>query len=453
MTDQPDPPRPSLAEVAARLEAQAEAGSSNPAGDQQPLPPAAKSPEPPGHAGAAAEAGETPRATRRRSGAILGGVCSGLAGHLRLPVLVLRIAFVVLGAFELVGGFIYAALWLLLPLARDERAPGLDAASRTGMRAETREVGIDIGSVLALALLGLGLTWLFRSTGISWTGAGYWPLLVGSSGVALIWRQADDATLRPGRRRSLIRLLELAFGGCLVLAAVVLGVTQVLGIAQWRSVVWVSMVAVVGVLGVSLPWAFRTRTALTEAREQELLANARADVAAHLHDSVLQSLALIQRQADDPKAVATIARRQERELRSWLYGEAETEAGNLRATLTAAIAEVEDEHAVPVDVVVVGDAEMTPQLDALVRAAREAVLNATKHSGADRIDVYAEVTPHLAEVFIRDRGVGFEVDTIGEDRMGIRRSIMDRMIRNGGTARVRSVPGDGTEVRLEMELE
>ncbi len=394
-----------------------------------------------------------PRATRRRAGAVLGGVCSGLASHLQLPLIVVRAAFVLLWSFDLVGGFVYAALWLLLPLARDERAPGLEAASRTGMRTQPRDDGADAGSLLALLLLGVGLTWLLRSTGISWSGSGYWPLLIGGSGVALIWRQVDHVAPVPHRHQRLLGLVQLGLGGALVLAAVVLGVTQVLGIAQWRTVVWVSAVALAGVAGVTLPWVFRTRTALTEAREQELLANARADVAAHLHDSVLQSLALIQRQAGDPRAVARIARRQERELRSWLYGDEEAEVGSLRAVLTQTLSEVEDELGVPVDVVVVGDVELTAQLDALVRAAREAVLNAAKHSGADRVDVYAEVTPRLAEVYVRDRGQGFDMELVGGDRMGIRGSIMDRMARNGGTARVRSSPGAGTEVRLEMELE
>jgi signal transduction histidine kinase len=172
-------------------------------------------------------------------------------------------------------------------------------------------------------------------------------------------------------------------------------------------------------------------------------------MAAHLHDSVLQTLALIQRQADDPKAVQQLARRQERELRTWLYGEEAAEA-TLKAALTAAAAEVEDERAIPVDVVVVGDCDASEPVQALVRAAREAMVNAAKHSGADKIDVYAEVLDGTIEVFVRDRGQGFDLDDIAEDRMGVKGSIIDRMARHGGTAVVRSTPGEGTEVRLEM---
>jgi signal transduction histidine kinase len=167
-----------------------------------------------------------------------------------------------------------------------------------------------------------------------------------------------------------------------------------------------------------------------------------------LHDSVLQTLAMIQRQADDPKAVQQLARRQERELRNWLYGDELPEA-TLKAALTAAAAEVEDERGVPVELVMVGDCDTSEEIQALVRAAREAMVNAAKHSGAEKIDVYAEIDEESVEVFVRDRGHGFDVDAVAEDRMGVKGSIIDRMARHGGSATIRSA-GDGTEVRLEI---
>jgi signal transduction histidine kinase len=197
------------------------------------------------------------------------------------------------------------------------------------------------------------------------------------------------------------------------------------------------------------PWLHRSRSALNEARADKVRADARADMAAHLHDSVLQTLALIQRQSDDPKAVQQLARRQERELRTWLYGE-ELPESTLKAALTAAAAEIEDERGIPVELVMVGDCETSDPVQALVRAAREAMVNAAKHSGADQIDVYAEITDDLVEVFIRDRGHGFDLDDVPEDRMGVKGSIINRMSRHGGTAKVRSTPGEGTEVRLEI---
>jgi signal transduction histidine kinase len=207
--------------------------------------------------------------------------------------------------------------------------------------------------------------------------------------------------------------------------------------------------ALAGLAIVVAPWLYRSRSALNEARSAKVRADARADMAAHLHDSVLQTLALIQRQSDDPKAVQQLARRQERELRTWLYGD-ELSVLTLKAALTAAAAEVEDERGIPVELIVVGDCETSDSVQALVRAAREAMVNAAKHSEADKIDVYAEVDEDKVEVFVRDRGKGFDPDLVSEDRMGVRGSIIDRMARHGGTAEIRSTPGNGAEVRLEI---
>ena len=174
-------------------------------------------------------------------------------------------------------------------------------------------------------------------------------------------------------------------------------------------------------LGIVLaPWLHRSRTALNQARAEKVRADARADMAAHLHDSVLQTLALIQRQADDPKAVQQLARRQERELRTWLYGE-EPQTETLKVALTAAAAEVEDERGVPVELVMVGDCDTSDPVQALVRAAREAMVNAAKHSGADKIDVYAEVDEERIEVFVRDRGQGFDARRRGRGPDGRQR--------------------------------
>ena len=210
-----------------------------------------------------------------------------------------------------------------------------------------------------------------------------------------------------------------------------------------------TVLVLAGLAVVLAPWLYRSRTALSEARAEKVVADARADMAAHLHDSVLQTLALIQRQADDPKAVQQLARRQERELRGWLYGEQHADK-TLKAALTTAAAEVEDERGVPIEVVVVGDCEVTESLVALVRAAREALVNAAKHSGAGKIDVYAEVDENTVEVFVRDRGAGFDLDGVDDDRLGVKHSIIDRMSRHGGSARIRTAPGEGTEVRLEI---
>ncbi|MGH8861250.1 MAG: sensor histidine kinase, partial [Jatrophihabitantaceae bacterium] len=181
-------------------------------------------------------------------------------------------------------------------------------------------------------------------------------------------------------------------------------------------------------------------------REQE-----RAEVAAHLHDSVLQTLALIQRNADSPREVARLARGQERELRTLLYAD-RTATGHLADELRRNAAEIEDGYAVAVDVVVVGDIALTDDLAALVAAARESLVNAAKHSKSTTIALYAEVEPDGVHAFVKDRGVGFDPEDVADDRQGLRGSIVARMERHGGTAEIVSHPGEGTEVRLGMGL-
>ena len=205
----------------------------------------------------------------------------------------------------------------------------------------------------------------------------------------------------------------------------------------------------------ALPWLHSYYRTLEEARNAKIVADTRADMAAHLHDSVLQTLALIQLQADEPKTVARLARRQERELRTWLYGD-QTRATTLKSALEEAAGAVEDEWSVSVSVVCVSDTEISDDLDAMVLAAREAMTNAAKHSGASNIDVYAEVQDiddaKLVQIFIRDRGSGFDLDSIADDRQGVRNSIIARMARHGGSAAIKSAPAEGTEIRLEMKI-
>ena len=423
-------PRPSLAEIAEQL-------------DQQAAVTAAPAP---------IEAVTPLKATRVASGAWLGGVCTGLAAHLGWPVLLIRAIVVALAGVALVGAVVYAVLWLAMPIDRSPSAPGIDAATRTGMRTQTSVRSADIGERLALLLLGVGVALLVQFLVPSWQSVPFWPMVLFAVGVALVWRQADSLMPRLGRRRRMQAVVQALLGIALIAGGIVLTVARGFGIQQLTTPQWIGVILFVVLLAVAAPWAFRTRTALTVAREQELLANARADVASHLHDSVLQTLALIQRQADDPKAVAALARKQERELRQWLYG-ASHESDTLKSALETAAAEVEDDRGVTVDLVVVGDHEMDVRMDALVRASREAMLNAAKHSGADRVDVYAEILEDVAEVYVRDRGQGFEVSSVSDDRMGVRGSIVDRMARHDGTARIRSAPGEGTEVWLRMELE
>jgi signal transduction histidine kinase len=214
----------------------------------------------------------------------------------------------------------------------------------------------------------------------------------------------------------------------------------------------VVLAAVVVALAVGLilaPLWWRLGHSLAAERAERIRSQERAEVAAHLHDSVLQTLALVQRRADDPREVAALARRQERELRAWLLNRpAEAAEASLAAALDAAAAEVEDAHGGTVEVVTVGDAPLDAPAEAVVAAAREAIVNAAKYAGA--ADVFAEVTEDRIEVFVRDRGPGFDLDSVPEERRGVRDSIVGRMERAGGRAVVRSGDGAGTEVELSV---
>ena len=403
-----------------------------------------------------------PRSSRPLNAAWLGGVCAGLADHLRWSPLVLRVLFVGLAATGLVGVVLYLVLWLVMPRSTAEaQAPGIEAATRTGMRQVAAGLRpVDYGVAGALGLLGIGLLWIVQTSPWAVDPLLLTAGLLASGGLGLIWWQADQASTREVRRAGLRRWLAplvvhrstiaaIALGLVAIGTAIGLAVMQQQHLGEVGRLLLVLGLAVAGIGLAALPWVLRVRQALAQAREDKLLADARADMAAHLHDSVLQTLALIQRQAGDPKAVTALARRQERELRQWLYGESLGSA-TLSEALSGEIIDVEDRHGVDLELVTVGDCELTPEVTALVRAAREAMVNAAKHSGADRIDVYAEVDPDLVSVYVRDRGRGFDLADVEDDRMGVRGSIVERVKRAGGRAIIRTAPGEGTEVRLEL---
>lgn len=407
---------------------------------------------------------EEPRSTRPLTAAWVGGVCAGLADHLGWSALLLRVVFVVLLAFGLAGAWLYLALWLVMPRARDERsAPGLEAGSRSGLRTSATAVftPVDLGVAGALFLVAFGLLWLVQSSAWAVPPALLLAGLLACAGLGIIWWQADRVSTRGvGRGTGWPRLVAPLVAHWSSLLAIVVGVLALAGavavlvlsqsqLGETGRALLLSGAAVVAFVLAALPWMMRVRRALAQARDDALLADARADMAAHLHDSVLQTLALIQRQASDPKKVTALARRQERELRQWLYGEIPA-GGSLVEALTAELLDVEDTHGVDVELVSVGDAELNVELSAVVRAAREAMVNAAKHSGAERVDVYTEVDDDLVSVYVRDRGTGFDLAQVDQDRMGVRGSIQERVKRAGGRAIIRTAPGEGTEVRLEM---
>ena len=395
---------------------------------------------------------------RDRDAGWIGGVAAGIARRFGVDASLVRLAFVVAAAAGGIGFAAYGLGWLLIP-AGDSR-PGR-VRIRSG-RASV-EVALGTGLLLVAALLTV------RALGIWFSDAVVWPLVLIAAGGALIWRQSMGEEAAPEvepsppppppqevvaeeGRRAVIAVSRTGLGIVLVVAAgiVFLQTTGALGAA--RDVL-LAVIAAVVVLGVIFaPWIVRLLRSLTEERAERIRSQERAEVAAHLHDSVLQTLAMMQRRAGEPGEVAALARRQERELRAWLAGRpAPGQSTRLAGALEAAAAEVEESHGVPVEVVVVGDRELDPAHEAVVAAAREAMTNAAKFGGGSPVDVYAESAGPRTQVFVRDRGPGFDVDAVPGDRRGVRESIVGRMERHGGRAAITSSPGTGTEVELVLE--
>ena len=405
------------------------------------------------------------RAARDTESPIAGGVSGGLARHLGVPVLWVRVAFVLLAFLDGFGLMLYAGLWMFLPSDShfEASAPGLESATRTGKRPRRGSRLRDAGPVIAIGALLFGGVLGFEA--VFGKGALFWPVVIAIAGVGLLWRQADEAQ----RERWLdstgrIDPFRAIFGGggwaayFRVFAGLSLVVTALILFAVWSgSLQFVGPVVIAGLLGVLGlaivvgPWALRLVHDLGAERAERVRTQERADMAAHLHDSVLQTLALIQKNSGDAIMVARLARSQERDLRAWLFESVGTDA-TLAGELRAHAAIVEDTYAVVVDVVAVGDLDMTDALKPITDATHEALTNAAKHAGVPRIDVYAEVSADAVDVFVRDRGAGFDPGGVAEDRQGVRGSIIDRMARHGGRAEVRSAPGDGTEVRLHLPL-
>jgi phage shock protein PspC (stress-responsive transcriptional regulator)/signal transduction histidine kinase len=379
------------------------------------------------------------RLYRRPDRGIAGGVATGIAEHLGLSTKVVRIAFLVLACAGGLGVALYGAYLIVLPTAPDAE----------GSRFPTWVEYVLAGGA-AVAVVGIAATSLPH-------GGLFVPALLACLGGALIWRQAtepDRARLRslprslavgPGDWRGRVRL---AAGAALVVAGGVL----VLAREDFTAVRDGLLAMVVTVLGLALltgPWWIRITAQLSAERSERIRSQERADIAAHLHDSVLQTLALIQRNAESPREVVRLARGQERTLRTLLYSD-RAASGQFATQLRNAAAEVEDDYAIPVETVIVGDAPLDDDLAALVAAAREALVNAAKHSRAAAVSVYAEFEAGQVSVFVKDRGVGFDLATVAADRQGVRGSIIGRMERHGGTVRVRTAPGSGTEVELTM---
>jgi signal transduction histidine kinase len=376
------------------------------------------------------------RATRGRA---LGGVAAGLAEHLGVSSVVLRVAFAALTLAGGAGVVMYAAFWVFVPQQDDAGGEGTEGR----------------GQLIALGALVAGALLLLSHVGVVPTSSSLIPVALALTGLALVWRQADESQRSRWRASATgARGLTRTVAGAALLAAGLAGFLATRGqLGEARQGLVFTVVVVLGLGVLTAPFWLRLTGDLRDERRERIRSQERAEVAAHVHDSVLQTLALIQKAADDPREVARLARGQERELRGWLYRPPGDAAGQFAAALEQAAAEVEEAHRVAVELVVVGDREVDARAGAVVAAAREAMVNAAKHSGVDRVQVYAEVEHDRLVVFVRDRGAGFDPALVPADRYGLSQSVVGRMERNGGTAEVRSTPGEGTEVRIEAPHE
>lgn len=451
----------------------------------------------------------------RRSDRFIAGVCSGLAAHLGVPVVHVRVAMVLASLAGGAGVVFYAWLWIMVPTAdesarRQARRPsspiapavsretvpaavpwaaapaggGIDGTAPPGRpdggpradNASPHGLGYPaLGEAAASAsepvrppwfrfremrygkeiLLGTGLLLvagilIAQLLGVDVPLRTLIPAAAVLGGASIAWMQLDET-----RRAGLVDKTKadqaggwarLAAGLALVVAGVLVMVS---GSGSWEQT-WLALLASVAVLGgvvlVLLPWALKFWRDLEAERAGRIRETERAEIAAHLHDSVLQTLALIQRRAASEHDVVRLARAQERELRGWLFADPGKDAGHLSDRIKAVAAEVEDLLGNAVEVVCVGDTAVTEGHEALIQASREAMLNASRHGGGT-VSVYLEASGGRAEVFIKDRGPGFDLQHVPEDRLGVRESIIGRMNRHGGTAAITS-SSEGTEVRL-----
>jgi len=389
---------------------------------------------------------------------IVGGVAAGVSRKTGVDRTVVRAAFVLSTLTGGVGIAAYVLAWLFLPVEGEEHG------------AASRAVGDRRGIALALGLVPfLALTLVVASlVGATWLTTISWPLFIAAGGLVLVWRNVGSeervlleerleplglAGTSPRRSRRLL-LLRTVVGA----AVAFVGLDQLTtgrGATGTASTLLGLLLVVASAFAIFGPWWLRIVRDLVTERQARVRAEERADIAARVHDSVLQTLALIQRRADDPHEVVKLARSQERELRSWLFegrvpGRTSDEDTSMVGAVERIQRDVEEMHGVPVEAVVVGDCALDDDLRSLVEAGREATVNAAKWSGAPVVSLFVEVEPGSVEMYVRDRGEGFDESAVAPDRRGLSESIRGRMDRHGGSASVRTAPGNGTEVTLTM---
>lgn len=362
------------------------------------------------------------------------GVAAGLATHLRIDVLYVRITLAVLSLLSGLGLMAYVAVWIFTPTSPTVPPPP-----------DRRQWSRSANTLLAIAVVFLGMAAAALVSGLAPV---LWPLVIVGLGAFLAWHAYDRGTATKRGAVSLTIGAGLVVGG--------LGMTILWwdtgGMAGSLTAVILTLTGVVVLAG---PAVLRLWESAAQSRAEKVAAEERAEIASRLHDSVLQTLALIQKRADDPGEVARLARGQERELRGWLFdAEEKTVEQTVFGAVAKAAGEVEDMFGIRITPVTVGQDQLIDEnSQALVMAAREAMVNAAKHAGVDTLDVYAELFGSELSIYVRDRGRGFDPTDVPEDRHGIRDSIYARAEKAGGEATIQSAPGEGTEVVLTLSCD
>ena len=380
-------------------------------------------------------------------------MAAGVAQHLGVSTMAVRVFFTLSTLAAGFGLVVYILLWILAPLDQGDANAGTTGRRfRFSMPSRGQIAGIALVLVGSAVLLWIGGLWFGDTHG--------WPLVLAAIGFAVLWARSSDPgggrldlSRMGGPMQALISTPaspgRLALGSVLIAAAAGVFLAANTSVSALGNTLVAFAVAIGGLALLAGPWVWRMANQLIEERASRMRADARAEVAAHLHDSVLQTLALMQR-SNEPREMATLARTQERELRAWLYGRPPDAAETrLRDAVEEMAGRVEAQHRVKVEAITVGDAPLDARLSALVAALGEATTNAARHSGTESVDVYVEADDAGVTAYVRDQGSGFDLAAVPEDRQGIRESIVGRLARHGGTAEITSGSA-GTEVVLRL---
>lgn len=369
------------------------------------------------------------------------GTAAGVAREIGIDAAYVRVSFVVLSIAGGWGLVLYLVAWFVMARSSLSTEPYVPID-----KAVTPQVRLT-----AFGMVATGLVVLSNIYGLSFLGPLVWPSVFIGAAVAIGLDRSRLDRLRPlGDMQNRTIGARVVLGMALLFAGVISA--SFVSLSFWQAIggIVVAALVLVGAGIVFAPIISTLGTDLMAERRRRIRSEERADMAAHLHDSVLQTLTLIQKRSHDA-SVVSLARRQERELRTWLFDDKAMHPNlGFRAGLETTMADVEDMYQLPLEVVVVGDCPTDDDVAALLQAAREAASNAATHSGAARIDVFAEVGHETIEVFVRDLGTGFDPNDVDADRAGVRDSIIGRMERYGGTAEVHTSAGQGTEVELRM---